>query len=96
MSDLNPNGGAYHEPSRRHYEAEVATWCDRMGYHKATPTTIPVHRGLRQDYMHLAEMVIRSVPPGRERSLALTALQESLMWANAGVAINLAPLALDD
>lgn len=75
---------------------EVLEWADRMGYHKATEVTVPIHRELRQDYIHLAEMVIRKVPVGRERSLALTALQESLMWANAGVAINLAPLALDD
>ena len=95
MSDPNYNHGAYFESSKEAFQAEVDTWADRMGYHKANDTTVPLHQGLRQDFIHVAEMVIRSVPPGRERSLALTALQESLMWANAGVAINLAPLALD-
>jgi hypothetical protein len=71
---------------------EVATWANRMGYHKANETTLPLHRELREDFTHVAEMVIRKVPAGRERSLALTALQEALMWANAGVAIELAPL----
>jgi hypothetical protein len=76
-------------------QAELDEWANRMGYHKANETTLPRHRELRQDYLHLAEMVLRKVPASRERALALTALQESLMWANAGVAINLAPLALD-
>lgn len=76
--------------------SEVDEWANRMGYHKATGGTVPLHRELRQDFIHVAEMVIRKVPAGRERSLALTSLQEALMWANAGVAINLAPIALDD
>jgi hypothetical protein len=36
----------------------------------------------------LAELIIEEVPPSRERSLALTALEESKMWANAGIARN--------
>ncbi len=75
---------------------EIDEWVNRMGYHKANDVTVPLHRELRQDFIHVAEMVIRKVPAGRERSLALTSLQEALMWANAGVAINLAPIALDD
>lgn len=86
----------YYAGSRKAYEAEVETWADRMGYHKATPETVPLHRELRQDFIHCADMVIRKVPAGRERSLALTHLQTALMWANAGIAIELAPLALDD
>jgi hypothetical protein len=76
--------------------AEIAEWANRMGYHKANEVTVPLHRELRQDFIHVAEMVIRKVPQGRERALALTHLQTALMWANAGVAIELAPLALDD
>ena len=75
---------------------EINEWANRMGYHKATDVTVPLHRELRQDFIHVAEMVIRKVPAGRERSLALTSLQQALMWANAGVAIEIAPLALDD
>lgn len=75
---------------------EVAVWANKMGYHKATEVTVPLHRELRQDFIHVAEMVIRKVPQGRERALALTHLQEALMWSNAGVAIELAPLAEDD
>lgn len=96
MSTEDRSEIGYYSGSREAYDAEVEEWANRMGYHKATPDTVPIHRELREDFIHAAEMVIRKVPPGRERSLALTHLQESLMWANAGVAINLAPLALDD
>lgn len=75
---------------------ELEMWLDKMGYHKATEETIPIHRNLRQDFMHLAEMVIRQVPAGRERTLCLGRLQEALFYANAAVAITLAPIALDD
>lgn len=94
-TELNPNSGAFFESSPQAYENEVDFWVDRFGYHKANDATLPLHRALRQDFTHLAEMVIRQVPPGREREMALTSLQQSLMWANAGVAIKLAPLALD-
>jgi len=85
---------------KREMQAELAgeidVWANKMGYHKATDVTVPLHRELRQDFIHVAEMVVRKVPQGRERALALTHLQTALMWANAGVAIELAPLALDD
>jgi len=53
--------------------------------------TAPAHAVLREAYIHLANLVVKVAPGGREQSLALTALQESLMWANAGVAMR-APL----
>ena len=53
--------------------------------------TAPVHALLREAYIGLGRVMMNNVPEGRERSLALTALQESLMWANAGVAM-LAPV----
>ena len=53
--------------------------------------TAPLHAQLRRLYIDLAMEMILIVPEGRERSLALTELQNSLMWANAGVAMT-APL----
>lgn len=35
-----------------------------------------------------AKVITGNCPPSRELSLALTALQESLMWANAAIAVN--------
>lgn len=34
----------------------------------------------------LARRILRHVPEGRERSLALRKLEEALMWSNAGIA----------
>lgn len=49
--------------------------------------TGPIHSRLRQLYIELADELILLVPQGREQSLAMTELQASLMWANAGVAM---------
>lgn len=68
--------------------AELA---ERFGYHKADATTGPLHAQLRAKFFDLAVEVNRLVPDGREKSLALTELQNSLMWANAAVAMT-APL----
>jgi hypothetical protein len=53
--------------------------------------TAPVHAHLRRLYVALSMEVLDAIEPSREQSLALTALQESLMWANAAVAMQ-APL----
>ena len=36
----------------------------------------------------LATSIIKTTPPSREQSLALTALEECVMWANAAIARN--------
>jgi hypothetical protein len=60
---------------------------DRFTFHPATIKTGPVHDLVRSKHRDLAEWVYEMVPDSRERSLALTALQEAMMWANAAVAI---------
>jgi len=64
----------------------------RLGYHPATAETIPLYEGNRAAAVAYARHLDRTCPPGRELALALTAVQESLMWANAAVACELAPL----
>lgn len=64
----------------------------RMGYHPATAATIPHYEDSRARVLDLACHWDTTLPTGRELALALTALQEALMWANAAVACNLAPL----
>jgi len=44
--------------------------------------------GLRDRARDLALNVLKSCPPSRERSLALTHLETSNMWANASIARN--------
>lgn len=43
---------------------------------------------LRDQARALAYTILRAVPPSRERSLALTKLEEVIMHANAGIARN--------
>ena len=64
---------------------------ERLGFHPATEATGPIHATIRKDYLALADKVQAMLPEGREASLAMTALQESMMWANAAVAMQ-APL----
>ena len=44
------------------------------------------HEIMREAFKELASHVVAWVPEGREQSLALTALEEGLMWSNAGIA----------
>jgi hypothetical protein len=58
----------------------------RFGFHPATPETTPLFEENRTWGIELAHHIVDTVPEGREQSLALTALQECIMWANAAVA----------
>lgn len=64
----------------------------RLGFHPGTPDTAPLYEANRALAKSVASAWDQNLPDGREKSLALTALQEALMWANASVACNLAPL----
>lgn len=44
------------------------------------------HEMIRAEIKHTAYRVRQMVPQGREQSLALTKLEEAMMWANAGIA----------
>ena len=56
-------------------------------YHAPTPemqSKFPIIRSAARD---LAHIINELVPEGREKSLAMTKLQEVVMWANAGITI---------
>ena len=44
------------------------------------------HAAAREALLEAANLLADVVPAGREQSLALTKLEEAMMWANAGVA----------
>jgi hypothetical protein len=56
--------------------------------HHAPPNqdTIDAHEEVRAECKVLAAILLDLVPDGREKSLALTKLEEVMFWANAGVA----------
>ena len=59
---------------------------DRFAFHPATENTGPRHDTIRELHGNLAQIILDNVPAGRHQSLALTALQESMMWCNAAIA----------
>lgn len=66
-----------------------------LSYHPLTLRRGEIHETLRDAAKQLADAYDRHCPPSRESSLAFTAVQESLMWANAAVAIH-DPTAAED
>lgn len=60
---------------------------NRFDYHPPkTPERAAEHERLRSDCLHIALMLNDSLPEGREKSLALTKLEELMFWANAAIA----------
>jgi hypothetical protein len=61
---------------------------NRFAFHPATDESGPMHAEVRLQCRQLADFIVANVPPGREASLSITALEECMMWANAGIARN--------
>ncbi len=62
----------------------------RFDHHPPINRSVEIAHGeIRETMKEAAEDVIQLVPAGRERALALTKLEEAMMWANAGIARNL-------
>lgn len=59
---------------------------DRFTHHPPTPAQGERHAAIRAHALGLARLIDGSVPTSRERSLALTALEEVVFWANAAIA----------
>lgn len=59
---------------------------NRFKFHPATEKTGAIHDTVRITFGSVAKNILDLTPPGRHQSLALTALQESMMWCNAAVA----------
>lgn len=60
----------------------------RFIYHAPKPGQPERYEDLRKLAMVLATEITVSCPPSREKSLALTKLEEAIMWANASIARN--------
>lgn len=60
----------------------------RFTYHKPDVTKIGHYKMIRDCAKTYARVILHNVPDCRERSLAITKLEEVVMWANAGIARN--------
>ncbi len=74
----------------------MTDWANQHAYHPATAETAPKHDAIRQGCIDLAWLIDMKVPEGFERDEAQKALQLVRMWANAGIAIRLAPPATEE
>ena len=57
-------------------------------YHAANADPTERYQRIREWANELATIINRDCPESREKSLALTNLQQAIMWANASIAIN--------
>ena len=57
-------------------------------YHAPKPDQISRYTEIRQNAKLTAELIDHLCPDSREKSLAMTKLEEAVMWANASIARN--------
>ena len=59
----------------------------RFTYHQPPDArTVKKYEVLRAHARAFADLIVASCPESREQSLAITKLEECVMWANAGIA----------
>lgn len=60
---------------------------NRFAYHRpASQAVADLHQKIRTLHLELAQQVNLRVPDGREKSIVMTKLEESMMWCNAAIA----------
>ncbi|ASA22328.1 DUF7681 family protein [Paenibacillus donghaensis] len=57
-------------------------------YHAPKPGQPEIYEQIRNKAKELAELIDDLTPKSREQALAMTNLEQSVMWANAAVARN--------
>jgi hypothetical protein len=58
----------------------------RFTYHPPKGDQAARYQQIRQEARSLAERIDAGCPESREKSLALTSLEQAVMWANAAIA----------
>lgn len=58
----------------------------RFSYHAPTPDRVDAHEKTRAVFLELASLMDAALPPGREKAVVITKLEEALFWANAAIA----------
>ena len=61
---------------------------NRFEYHAPDDDKRVVHEEVRAACLRLATQLNDDLPDGREKSLAITKLEEVMFWANAAIARN--------
>lgn len=58
----------------------------RFTYHRPEGRKVQGHEDIRSRFKAFAYTLADTLPPGREKSLAFTALEEASFWAHAAIA----------
>lgn len=58
----------------------------RFTYHSSKGNQSERYQQIRDKAHEMATLIVRLTPESREQSLALTALEEAVFWANASIA----------
>lgn len=68
------------------WEKDLKQVDNAFSFHPATPENGEKHDEVREHCRFLARWIVSSHPPSRNRSLALTSLEEVMMRLNAAIA----------
>jgi hypothetical protein len=66
----------------------MTTLADVYTYHAPKGDQQERYVALRNAALAFAQLIVASTPQSREQSVALTNVQQAVMWANAAIAIN--------
>jgi len=61
---------------------------NRFVYHAPKGNQQQKYENIRKNALAFAELIDAMCPDSREKSLAITALEECMMWANSSIARN--------
>lgn len=61
---------------------------NRFNYHVPTGNKVEQHEVIRLECKNLAYKIKALTPGGREQALAITNLEQVMLWANAAIARN--------
>lgn len=59
---------------------------NNFSYHVPTEDQVWKYNKIRQAAKHFAYLIDRNCPSNREKSLAMTNLEQAIFWANASIA----------
>lgn len=69
-------------------KADLEVVENNLTHHSPKGDQVERYLAIRGQGKTMAELLLECCPPSRERSVAMTKLEEMVMWANAAIARN--------